>query len=168
MFSSPHSHKKGEKNSKETFSITSQHPLRKSHHPYWNKVDKWPLNRRYRLDVLTIVCIPFMKWCSVCRPLLCFTDTDMKEFFFLLSCLSFPRLSPVLASNRLEANHITAYPSAHLTTYHSSSSVSLQMHLRWSKDVCDKWSIVLYVACMMVSCKMDNIRRHLLRGKCLL
>lgn len=133
MFSSPHSHKKEKKkNSKETFSITSQHPLRKSHHPYWNKVDKWPLNRRYRLDVLTIVCIPFMKWCSVYRPLLCFTDTDMKEFFFLLSCLSFPRLSPVLASNRLEAKHISAYPSAHLTTHHSSSSLLAAQCLQMS------------------------------------
>jgi len=48
----------------------------------------------------------------------------MKEFFSLLSCLSFPRLplSPVLASNRLEAKHISAYPSAYLTTDHSSSS----------------------------------------------
>jgi len=110
---------KGKKNSKETFSITSEHPLRKSHHPCRNKVDKWPLNRLYRLDVLSLDCVPFIICCSVCRPLLCFTDTNMQEFFPLFSCLSFP-LSPVLASNRLEADHISAYPSAHLTTHYSS------------------------------------------------
>lgn len=114
--------KRKEKNSKETFQSLLNTPLRKSHHPCWNKVDKWPLNRLYRLDVLSLDCIPFMKWCSVCRPLLCFTDTDMKEFF--PPCLSFPRLSPVLASNRLEPNHIRAYPSAYLTTYYSSSASS--------------------------------------------
>lgn len=152
MFSSPHSYKNEKKKpSKETFSITSQHPLRKNHHPYWNKVDKWPLNRLYRLDVLSLDCIPFMKWCSVCRPLLCLTDTDMKEFFFPFfpASLSLVSLSPVLASNRLEAKHISAYPSAHLTTDHSSSSTHCLLsacRCTWDdqkKDVCDKWSIVL-------------------------
>lgn len=93
MFSSPHSHKKERKKQQGNFSITSQHPPAENHHPCRNKVDKWPLNRLYRLDVLSLDYIPFMKWCSVCRPLLCFTDTDMKEFSLFFPCLFFPRLS---------------------------------------------------------------------------
>jgi len=114
-----------------------------------------------------------MKWCSVCRPLLCWTDTDMKEFFSLLSCLSFPRLplSPVLASNRLEAKHISAYPSAYLTTDHSSSSHTVSsvpvdaLEMIKRKTVINglEYSIMWVWWFLYCGCKMDNIRRHLLK-----
>lgn len=112
--------KRKEKNSKETFQSLLNTPLRKSHHPCWNKVDKWPLNRLYRLDVLSLDCIPFMKWCSVCRPLLCFTDTDMKEVFFPFFLPLFPSSLTSPGVKQTGANHIRAYQSAHLTTYCSS------------------------------------------------
>lgn len=118
---------KGRKNSKETFSITSQHPPRKSHHPCWNKVDKWPLNRLYRLDVLSLDCVPFIKWCRVCRPLLCFTDADMQEFFPASLSLVSHQSWRQTDWRRITLVHI------HPLIWQPTTLLCLQMHLRSSR-----------------------------------
>ncbi len=131
---------KGKKNSKETFSITSEHPLRKSHHPCRNKVDKWPLNRLYRLDVLSLDCVPFIICCSavdLCSVLQ--TPTCRSFFLFFPASLSLSHQSWRQTDwRRITLVHI------HPLVWQPTTLLCLQMRLRSSRCLwLMEYSIVL-------------------------